>query len=86
MVDLTELEQGTRFVEGDNGEGFVQIPIHLWIEIMSELEKDLPQNERLRRWMERREMIPDDTPPEWWDEFDKFMEESKTWGYKKSDE
>jgi hypothetical protein len=77
MVDLTELEQETRFVEGENGASFVQIPIHLWLEIMSDLEKDLPQNERLRRWMERWQKIPDDKSPEWWDEFEQSLRENR---------
>ena len=78
MVDLTHLQQAALVVKDENGNEVVQIPRELWEEAVGRIEVEaeppkLSQAEQIRALLKRWEEEPDDTPAEWWDEFDEFL-------------
>ncbi len=82
MVDLTHLQQVARVVKDENGNEVVQIPRELWEEIVGRIEVEeerpkLSQAEQIRALLKKWEEEPDDTPAEWWDEFESFLKANR---------
>jgi hypothetical protein len=82
MVDLTHLQQAARVVKDENGNEMVQIPRELWEETVGRIEVEeqqpkLSQAERIQALLKKWEAEPDDTPAEWWDEFEAFLKANR---------
>ncbi len=74
MVDFSKLQHEARITTDEHGDIVVQIPLTLWQELVKQVS---PQHERISALLKQWEAEPDDTPPAWWDEFDKFLEENR---------
>jgi hypothetical protein len=72
MEDFEQIKQALRIIEGDDGTPYVQLPLVVWLDLISS-NMPIPQHERLKALMQKWELEPDDTPPEWWDEFEQQM-------------
>jgi hypothetical protein len=83
MIDLNSIKQAAQVVTDQKGEAVVQLPLPIWEKVIAQLEadtpnlEDLPQHERIKALLQTWKDQPDDTPAEWWDEFDKFMRENR---------
>lgn len=81
MTDITTLQNAARISTDENGEPVIQIPLSLWDEFKATFEEPEPQQtsqaERIRAVINSWEDEPDDTSPEWWDEFHNFLRENR---------
>lgn len=78
MADLEAIKQSARIVYDEQGTPVVQVPLEQWQELMADVEgtAELPQHMRIKALLKQWENEPDDTPPEWWEEFDAFLREN----------
>ena len=77
MADLEAIKQAARIVYDEQGTPVVQLPLEQWDELWAELEPEQPsQIERIQALIKQWQSEPDDTPPEWWDEFRQFLREN----------
>jgi hypothetical protein len=77
MADLQAIKQSAHIVYDEAGQPVVQIPLHEWEELWAELEPKQPsQIEQIQALLKQWESEPDDTPTEWWEEFDAFLREN----------
>jgi hypothetical protein len=77
MTDLEALKQVARFTHDEHGQPVVQIPLAAWTEFMAETGAEPPQHERIKALLKEWEEHPDDTPAEWWDEFEEFLKQNR---------
>jgi hypothetical protein len=78
MADLETIKQSARIVYDEQGTPVVQLPLEQWAELWAELEPAQPsQIERIQALIKQWQSEPDDTPPEWWDEFREFLRENR---------
>lgn len=73
MVDITALKQAVHIVLDEHGEPVAQVPLSLWETLLNNLALEHPQHERILALLAEWDAEPDDTPAEWWDEFDIFL-------------
>jgi hypothetical protein len=71
MVDLAELKKAARVGKDEQGKPVIQIPLELWEEWLAQGIR--PQNERMLALLDEWEAHPDETPDEWWDDFQAFL-------------
>jgi alpha-L-arabinofuranosidase len=71
MVNLEDIEQAAQITRDERGKPVVQIPLDLWQKWLEQARK--PQNERILALLDEWDTNPDDTPAEWWDEFQTFL-------------
>ncbi|MBX3066627.1 MAG: hypothetical protein KF726_26845 [Anaerolineae bacterium] len=89
-VDLPKIESLVQVKPDDNGEEVIQLPLKVWQDFIARLkqlssdaldtvaeDESLPQHVRLKAWLQKSAMEPDDKSPEWWDEFDQFMRDNR---------
>lgn len=78
MTDLATIKQVAQITQDAEGHEVVLIPRALWEAFVEDLEqRDVPQHERIKALLRQWENEPDDTPPEWWEEFDRFLRENR---------
>lgn len=78
MADLETIKQSARIVYDEQGTPVVQLPLEQWQELIADVEgtAELPQHVRIQALLKQWEQEPDNTPEEWWEQFDAFMREN----------
>jgi hypothetical protein len=77
MIDRLAIQQAVHIVTDEQGVPVVQIPLPLWEKLLNALAEERPQHEQIKALLAAWDAEPDDTPVEWWDEFDAFMAENR---------
>lgn len=80
MTDLSKLRAAAEVVQDEQGNKFVKVPLQVWQE-----EMDLPnttitpeeQHRAIKALLKDWSAQPDDTPAEWWAEFDAFLNDNR---------
>lgn len=71
MVNLEDLQRAARIETDKEGQPVIQIPLKLWEDWLTQGTR--PQNRQLLALLDEWDAKPDDTPAEWWDEFQAFL-------------
>ena len=81
MVDLNAIQQGVQIVKNEQGDSVVQVPLELWEAILKKIQPrqsdEIPQHEKFRALLAAWDAEPDDTPDEWWDDFETFLKANR---------
>jgi hypothetical protein len=77
MIDRIAIQRAVQIVADEQGLPVVQIPLPLWEKLLNSLAEERPQHERIKALLAAWDAEPDDTPAEWWNEFDTFMAENR---------
>ncbi len=79
MINLDALKEAARIVKDEKGDTVVQIPLPVWEQLVGAVpsDEDLPQHERIKALLREWQEHPDDTPDQWWDEFEEFLKENR---------
>jgi hypothetical protein len=80
MTDLSRLKAASEVIQDEQGNKFVRVPLQVWQE-----EIDMPnttitpeeQHRALKALLADWSAHPDDTPAEWWAEFDAFLKDNR---------
>ena len=75
MVDLKGLEQAAQITRDERGKPVVQIPLDVWQEWLERSKKT--QDERILALLDEWDSKPDDTPSEWWEDFQVFLKANR---------
>ena len=75
MIDLQELQQSAHIETDQNGQPVVQIPLEVWEAWLAQDARS--HNARLLALLDEWEAEPDDTPAEWWNDFQAFLKANR---------
>jgi len=77
MTDLQDLKRVARVTQDEHGQPVVQIPLAEWDAFLDDSGTNMPQHERIKALLRKWREHPDDTPSEWWDDFQSFLNENR---------
>ncbi|MCC6905990.1 MAG: hypothetical protein IT326_09125, partial [Anaerolineae bacterium] len=75
MVDLEDIKRAAYVGTDEQGRPVAHIPLELWEAWMTQELR--PQNARLLALLDEWDANPDDTPAEWWDDFQAFLKANR---------
>ncbi len=80
MTDLSRLKAAAEVFQDERGNKFVKVPLRVWqeeVEMPNTTIAPEEQHQAIKALLAEWRAQPDDTPGEWWDEFDAFMRENR---------
>ncbi len=77
MTDISDIKQVVQITTDAQGEAIVQLPLALWQELVAHIENQPSQYDQIHSLLQQWEAEPDDTPDEWWDDFQVFLQDNR---------
>ncbi len=81
MIRLEDIKEAAQSTVNEQGKPVVQIPRELWDEWLAQQPKSIqelrPENQQALALLDEWEANPDDTPDEWWDQFQQFLKDNR---------
>jgi len=77
MTDISDIKQVVRITTDAQGKAIVQLPLALWQELVAHIENQSSQYDQIHSLLQKWEAEPDNTPDEWWDDFQVFLQDNR---------